>query len=76
MHHTRFLTFPSLGSQITTEYMKSSILYNRILRSRVIPLNNSDTSFSVDINSPSKSLNWLSATGGAGGRPPKRLLPP
>ena len=36
--------------------MKSSILYDRILRSCVIPLNNFDTSFSIDINSPSKSL--------------------
>ena len=36
--------------------MKSSILYDRILRAPIIPLNNSDTSFSVDINSPSKSL--------------------
>ena len=46
----------SLASQIRTEYMKSSILYDRILRARIIPLNNSDTSFSVDISSPSKSL--------------------
>ena len=45
----------SLASQIRTEYMKSSILYDRILRARIIPLNNSDTSFSIDINSPSKS---------------------
>ena len=44
----------SLASQIRTEYMKNSILYNRILRARIIPLNDSDTSFSVDINSPSK----------------------
>ena len=44
----------SLASQIRTEYMKSSILYDRILRTHIIPLNNSDTSFSVDINSPSK----------------------
>ena len=35
--------------------MKSSILCDRILRSRIIPLNNFDTSFSVDINSLSKS---------------------
>ena len=49
------VTNASLASQIRTEYMKSSILYDRILRSRIIPLNNSDTSFSVDINSPSKS---------------------
>ena len=35
----------SLASQIRTEYMKTSILYDRILRARVIPLNNSDTSF-------------------------------
>ena len=30
----------SLASQIRTEYMKSSILYDRILRARIIPLDN------------------------------------
>ena len=49
----------SLASQIRTEYMKSSILYDRILRAHIILLNNSDTSFSVDINSPSKSLKGV-----------------
>ena len=49
----------SLASQIKTEYMKSSILYDRILRARIMPLNNSNTSFSVDINSPSKSLKGV-----------------
>ena len=49
----------SLASQIRTEYMKSSILYDRILRARIIPLNKSDTSFSVDISSPSKSLKGV-----------------
>ena len=49
----------SLASQIRTEYMKSSILYDRIPRARIIPLNKSDTSFSVDINSPSKSLKGV-----------------
>ena len=49
----------SLASQIRTEYMKSIILYDRILRAHIIPLNNSDTSFSVDINSPSKSLKGV-----------------
>ena len=49
----------SLASQIRTEYMKSSILYDRILRAHIIQLNNSDTSFSVDINSPSKSLKGV-----------------
>ena len=49
------ITNASFVSQIRTEYMKSSILYDRILRAHIIPLNNSDTSFSVDINSPSKS---------------------
>ena len=39
--------------------MKSSILYDRILRARIIPFNNSDTSFSVDINSPSKSIKGV-----------------
>ena len=49
----------SLASQIRTEYMKSSVLYDRILRACIIPLNKSDTSFSVDINSPSKSLKGV-----------------
>ena len=49
----------SLASQIRTEYMKSSILYDRILRARIMPLNKSDTSFSIDINSPSKSLKGV-----------------
>ena len=44
----------SLASQIRTEYMKSSILYDRILIQ-----NKSDTSFSVDINSPSKSFKGV-----------------
>ena len=49
----------SLASQIRTEYMKSSILYDRILRAGIIPPNNSNTSFSVDINIPSKSLKGV-----------------
>ena len=49
----------SLPSQIRTKYMKSSIPYDRILRACIIPLNKSDTSFSVDINSPSKSLKGV-----------------
>ena len=49
----------SLASQIRTEYMMSRILYDRILRARIIPLNNSDTSFSIDINSPLKSLKGV-----------------
>ena len=44
----------SLASQVRTEYMKSSVLYDIILRARIIPLNDSSTNFSVDINSPSK----------------------
>ena len=39
--------------------MKSSVLYDRILRARIIPLNDSSTIFSVDINSPSKSLKGV-----------------
>ena len=53
------VTLASLASQIRTEYMKSIILYDRILRSRIIPLKDSDTSLSVDINSPSKSLKGV-----------------
>ena len=48
-----------LASQIRTEYMKSSILYDRILRACIKLLNDSSTSFSVDINSPSKSLKGV-----------------
>ena len=43
--------------------MKCSILYNRILRACIIPLNKSNTSFSISIftiiNSPSKSLKGV-----------------
>ena len=53
------MTNASLASQIQMEYMKSSILYDRILRARIIPLDKSNTSFSVDINSPSKSLKGV-----------------
>ena len=49
----------SLASQIRSEYIKSSILYDKILRARIIPLDKSDTSFSIDINSPSKSLKGI-----------------
>ena len=49
----------SLASQIRTEYMKSRISYDRVLRARIILFNNSSTSFSVDINSPSKSLKGV-----------------
>ena len=53
------ITNASLASQIRTEYMKMSILYDRILRARIIPLDKSDTSFSIDINSPSESLKGV-----------------
>ena len=53
------VTKASLAGQNRTEYMKSSILYDRILRSHIIPLNNSDTSFSVDTDIPSKSLTFV-----------------
>ena len=49
----------SLACQIRTAYVKSSILYDRVLRARIIPINKSDTSFSVDINSPSKGLKGV-----------------
>ena len=53
------ITNASLAGQIGTEYMKNSILYDRILRAHIIQLDKSDTSFSVDINSPSKSLKGV-----------------
>ena len=49
----------SLASQIRTEYMKSSILYDRILIARIIPLNDSTASFSMAVNSPSQSLKGV-----------------
>ena len=49
----------SLPSRIRTEYLKSSVLYDRIFRARIISLNDSSTSFSVDINSHSKSLKGV-----------------
>ena len=49
----------SLANHIRTEYMKSSILYDRILRARIILLNDSSTSFSVDIDSEAKSLKGV-----------------
>ena len=49
----------SLASQIRMEYVKSSILYGRILRACIIPLSDSNMSLSVDINSPSKSLKGV-----------------
>ena len=49
----------SLASQIRTECMKSSILYDRILRARIMQFNKSDTSLSVDISSPSRSLKGV-----------------
>ena len=39
--------------------MKSSTLYDIILRAHTIPLNDSDTGFSVDINSRSKTLKGV-----------------
>ena len=39
------VTNASLAGQIRPKYMESSILYVKILRSRIIPLNNSSTSF-------------------------------
>ena len=39
--------------------MKSSILYDRILRACIIPLNDSSTNFSVDIKSLSNSLKGV-----------------
>ena len=49
------VTNASLASQIRTEYM----IYDRILRACIMPLNDSSTSFSVDINSPVKSLKGV-----------------
>ena len=53
------VTNASLASQIRTEYMKSCISYDRILRSRVIPPKDSYISFSVDITSLLKHLKGV-----------------
>ena len=49
----------SLASQIRTEYMKSSILYDRILRAQIIQLNKSDTSFQWTSITHQKSLKGV-----------------
>ena len=53
------VTNASLASQVRTEYMKSSILYDRSLRAHIMQLNNSSTSFSIYLNSPSESLKGV-----------------
>ena len=53
------VTKASLAGQIRTECMGGCVLYDRILRSHIVLLNNSDTSFSVDINSLLKSLKGV-----------------
>ena len=53
------VTNAPLASQIRTEYMKCNILYDRILRSHIIPLKDSDINFSVDINSLPKSFKGV-----------------
>ena len=44
---------------VQNKHGKSADFHDRILRARIIPLNKSDTSFSVDINNPSKSLKGV-----------------
>ena len=53
------VTNASLASQIRTEYMKSSILYDGISKSLIIPLMDSNTSFSVDIKSLLKNVKGV-----------------
>ena len=52
-------TISNISLEFDTIINASCILYDRILRARIILLNKSDTSFSVDINSPSKSLKGV-----------------
>ena len=48
-----------LASEIKTEYMKTSILYERILRHRHIVLNDSETVWNLNFNTPAKSLKGI-----------------
>ena len=48
-----------LASDIRTEYMKTSILYDRILRHRHIVLKDSDTVWNLNFNTPAKSLKGI-----------------
>ena len=63
-HLTYELTFVDYSDVIKASnsyaaYTISNISRSRILRARIIPLNDSNTSFSVEINSPSKSLKGV-----------------
>ena len=59
----------SLASQIRTEYIKMSIVYDRILRAPIIPLDKSDTSFSIDTSIAHQKVLTLNRPGGGGIRP-------
>ena len=48
-----------LASDIKTEYMKTSILYDRILRHRHIVLKDTDTVWNLNFNTPAKSLKGI-----------------
>ena len=48
-----------LASDIKTEYMKTSILYDRILRHRHIVLRDSDTVWNLNFNTPAKSWKGI-----------------
>lgn len=48
-----------LASDIRTEYMKTSILYDRILRHRHVVLKDSETVWNLNFNTPAKSLKGI-----------------
>ena len=48
-----------LASDIKTEYMRTSILYDRILRHRHIVLKDSETVWNLNFNTPAKSLKGI-----------------
>ena len=48
-----------LASDIKTEYMKTSILYDRILRHRNIVLKDSETIWNLNFNTPAKSFKGI-----------------
>ena len=54
------ITAPDLARRISTQYkLKTSVLYERVLRHRKIKVNKSDTVWNININTPARSMKGI-----------------
>merc|ERR1711911_335977 len=53
------VTQPTLAKNVADEYQNMALLYDRILRHRMIEVNKSDTTWNWSFNSPCKSLKGI-----------------